>query len=89
MDINADLLQWFVKTSAIHANKFAGSGIINENILSKELAEELHKPIIRKVHSSFVDNIWGDDLGDMQLISTFNEEFRFLLCVIDIFCKYA
>ena len=25
----------------------------------------------------------------MQLISTFNEGFRFLLCVIDIFSKYA
>ena len=39
-----------------------GSGIKNENISSKELAEESHKPIIRKcnkrkVHSSFIDNI--------------------------------
>ena len=25
----------------------------------------------------------------MQLISKFNERFRFLLCVIDIFSKYA
>ena len=25
----------------------------------------------------------------MQLISNFNEGFRFLLCVIDIFSKYA
>ena len=25
----------------------------------------------------------------MQLISKFNKEFRFLLCVIDIFSKYA
>ena len=25
----------------------------------------------------------------MQLISTFNKQFRFLLCVIDIFSKYA
>ena len=25
----------------------------------------------------------------MQLISTFNKGFRFLLCVIDIFSKYA
>ena len=29
------------------------------------------------------------DLADMQLISKFNKEFRFLLCVIDIFSKYA
>ena len=31
----------------------------------------------------------GADLADMQLISTFNERFRFLLCVIDILNKYA
>ena len=28
--------------------KTSGSGIKNENILNKELAEELHKPTIRK-----------------------------------------
>ena len=43
-------------------------------MLNKELAEELHKPIIRKFgkrkkNSPFVDNIWGADLADMQLIS--------------------
>ena len=31
----------------------------------------------------------GADLADMQLISKFNEGFRFLLCVINIFSKYA
>ena len=61
---------------------------------NKELAEELDKPIIRKfkkrkLNSSFIDNIWGTDLADMQLISNFNKEFRFLLCVIDIYSKYA
>ena len=33
--------------------------------------------------------IWGADLPDMQLISKFNKEARFLLCVIDIFSKNA
>ena len=56
-----------------------------ENI---QLADELHKPILRKfkkrkVHSSFRDNIWGVDLADMQLLSKFNKGFRFLLCAID------
>ena len=41
------------------------------------------------MYSSFRDNIWGVDLPDMQLLSKFNEGFRFLLCVIDIFSKYA
>ena len=50
--------------------KTSRSGIKNENISNKELAEELHKPIIRnfnkrKVHSPFIENIWGADLADM------------------------
>ena len=73
--------------------KAKGSRIANnkENI---QLADELHKQIIRKfekrkVYSSFRDNIWGVDLADMQLLSKFNKEFRFLLCVIDAFSKYT
>ena len=90
--------------------KFSGSSIKNENISNKrpldlaraakvsdrrrELAEELHKPIIRKfnkrnVQSPFMDNSWGADLADMQLIRKFNKEFRFLLCVLEIYSKYA
>ena len=70
------------------------SSIKNDNMSHKELAGELHKPIIRKfkkrkVHSTFIDNIWGADLADMQLISKFNEVIRLLLCVIDIYSKYA
>ena len=67
-----------------------GSGV-NENI---KLANELHKPIIRKfnkrkVYSSFKDNIWGADLADMQLLSKFNKGIKYSLCVIDLFSKYA
>ena len=75
--------------------KSTGSGVANNEIKQNlQLAEELHKPIIRKfkkrkVYSGFKDNIWGADLADMQLISKFNKGFRFLLCVIDIFSKYA
>ena len=55
---------------------------------------KLQKPVIRKfnkgkVHLPFTDNIWDADLADMQLISHFNRGFRFLLCVIDIYSKYA
>ena len=50
---------------------------------NEQLAEELHKPIIkkfkrRKVYSAFKDNIWGSDLANMQLTSKFNKGFRFL-----------
>ena len=53
-----------------------------------------YKPIIRKiekrkVHSSFIENICGADLADMQLISKPNKGFRFLTSVIDIYNKYA
>ena len=34
------------------------------------------------------DYIWGADSTDMQLISNFNNRFKFLLCIIDIFSKY-
>ena len=41
------------------------------------------------MYSAFKDNIWGVVLADMQLLSTFNRGFRFLLCVIGVFNKYA
>ena len=73
--------------------KSVGSGakLIPQN---EQLADELHKSIIRKfkkrkVYSAFKDNIWGADLADMQLLSKYNKGIRFLLCVIDIFSKYA
>ena len=68
--------------------------VTNENMSDQLIAEELHKPIIkkfnqRKVHSPFKDNIWGADLADMQLISKFNKGIGFLLCIIDIYSKLA
>ena len=73
-----------------------GSGInLEASSLNNEiLAEKLHKPIIknferRKVYSIFEDNIWGVDLADMQLISKYNKGIRYLLCVIDLFSRYA
>ena len=45
---------------------------------NQQLANELHKPIIRKfmkrkVYSSFKDNNWGIDLADMQLVNKHNK----------------
>ena len=58
------------------------------------LADELHKPVIkkfnkRKVYSQFRDNIWGVDLADMQSLSKNNKGINYLLCAIDLFSKYA
>ena len=43
----------------------------------------------RKVYSLFKDNVQGADLADIQLLSKFNKRIPFLLCLIDIFSKYA
>ena len=64
--------------------KVSGGGIKNENMSNKELAEELHKAIIRKfnkrkVHPPSIDNICVDDLADMQLISKFNKGILFFM----------
>ena len=70
------------------------SGI--QNIPNKKIPEELHKQIIRnfnkrKVHPPFIDNIWGADLADTQLINKVHliKGIRFLSCIIDIDSKYA
>ena len=41
------------------------------------------------MYSSFRDNIWGVDLADMQSLSKYNKEIKYLLCAIDLFSKYA
>ena len=85
----------FDKICALLAHKSTSDGTAkNGNISNKELAGEVHKLIIgkfekRKVQLPFTDNIWGPNLADMHLISKFNKAFRFLLCVINIYSKYA
>ena len=81
--------------------KSMGSGIARSTRKSSSLecsssilADELHKPVIKKfnkikVYSQFKDNIWGVDLADMQSLSRKNKGFKYLLCAIDLFSKYA
>ena len=74
--------------------KSAGSGINTIKSSSSILTDELHKPVIRKflkrkVYSQFKDNIWGVDLADMQSLSRKNKGIKYLLCVIDLYSKYA
>ena len=85
MDINVDLLEWFKK---ILMQKLQVGKL--KIISNKVLAEELRKPIIRKlekskVYSAFIYNILGADPVDIQLISKFNKGFRFLLCFINTY----
>ena len=85
-----DHLQKIKKESKnLYKQEIHDSGIKNENISTKELAEELHKPIIkkinkRKVQSPFIDNVSGADLGDMLLINKFYKGFRFLTFIANM-----
>ena len=70
----------------------SGSGVATDP--NYQLANELHRQIIRKlkrrkVYSSFRDNIWGADLADMQSLSKYNKRSKYLLCTSDPFSKYA
>ena len=74
--------------------KSIGSGIATTKPSSSILADELHKPIIRKfnkrkVYSQFKDNTWGVDLADMQSLSRKNKGIKYILCAIDLYSKYA
>ena len=85
---------FFDKKSQGSGHPLSSASQVANNKENIKLADELHKPIIRKfkkrkVYSSFRDDIWGVDLADMQLLSKFNKGFRFLLCVIDTYSKYA
>ena len=67
-----------------------GSGIASSLIL----ANELHKPIIKKfdkgkVYSQFKDNMRGVDLADMQSLSRKNKGIKYHLWAIDLYSKYA
>ena len=65
-------------------------------MLNQKLSEELHYSLISKFekHISIptfnsINNIWGSDIVDTQLISKFDKRFQILLCVIDTYIKYA
>lgn len=62
--------------------------------LKKQNTYTLHKPIRkkfkrRKTISAGIDYQWQADLADLQKYSKDNNNNRYLLCVIDIFSKYA
>ena len=62
--------------------------------INEQLAEELYKPVIkklkrRKVYASFKDNIWAADLAEMESLSSKNKNDKYLICAIDVFTKYT
>ena len=95
IDIKEVLLLWFIKCFYKNSADRGVTTLANKSSFNNEqLVEKLYKPIIKKskrrtVYSSFQENIWGDNLADMQSIRKLNKGFRFSLCVIGIFSKYA
>ena len=70
----------FLQSIIFSIKNTLGSVVTSEIIPYQQLLEELDKPIIRtfkkrNVHSSFIDNIGGADVSDMQLMSQFDKGF--------------
>ena len=62
--------------------------------VNEHLAEELHKPVIkkfkrRKVYARFKGNIWAANVAERESLSSKNKNFKYLLYVINVFTKYA
>ena len=62
--------------------------------LNEQLAQELLKLVIkkfrrRKIYTRFKNNIWSADLADMESLSSNKKNVKYLLCIIDVFAKYA
>lgn len=62
--------------------------------LRKQKTYTLHKPIRRKFKRrktvvAGIDYQWQADLADVSSMSKFNDKHRYLLCVIDVFSKFA
>ena len=91
MYINAVLHQWFInfliKKLLVNIENYNISNKTLTGNYTNQLLESFRKKT--KVHLSFTTNIWNDDLVTMQLISKLNIGFRFPLCIIYIFSKYA
>ena len=94
MGLASMVYRFFDKTSSGSGDNTHANNERLFNLATQKIAEELYELIFRKfkkrkVYSGFKHNIWGADLADVKLISKFNKGFTFLLCVIDIFSKYA
>ena len=81
-DINVDLLQWsmnfLIKKLLVVVLKMRLFQNGPLDLATRELAEELRKPIIRKfnkrkVQLPFINNIWG---ADLQSVTKYSGNFK-------------
>lgn len=54
----------------------------------------LHRPVRKKFKRNFYsvfhkDELWQADLNDMRSLSKFNDGYAYILCVIDVWSKFA
>jgi hypothetical protein len=60
----------------------------------KTFAQELHKRAIKKYPRRKVtvfrpDEIWAVDLASMESLAESNDGYKWILCIVDVFSKYA
>ena len=62
--------------------------------VNEQLAEDLRKIVIkifrkRKVFAKFKDNVWTEDLAEIESLSSKNKNVKYWLCAVHVFTKYA
>ena len=62
--------------------------------LEEQYTYSLHKPykkpsLYRKTITSGVDDQWQADLVEMREFSEFNDDYNYLLCIVDCFSKFG
>ena len=91
MTIKEVLLKWSI--SDLIKNRLAAVLKMRvcqtSNYQKNDTNQLIENSLKEKYNHILIDNIWGADLADMQLISKFNKVVHFLLCVIDVYSKYT
>lgn len=84
--------------SSVNKLTKAMNGKISKADVSKWLQSQetytLHKPVIKKFPRnkyilSNINELWQADLSDLRTYLEYNDGYKYILCVIDAFSKYA
>ena len=81
---------WYQRALVIMVYTFFDKKAGSEISVNEKLAKELHKLVIknmkrRKSYAWFKDNIWAEDLAEIESLSSKNKNVKYLLCVMDVF----
>ncbi|XP_022174124.1 uncharacterized protein LOC111036422 [Myzus persicae] len=97
LDYNQQEIEnWFQSTDLdkIYGPKKRSNGNIILGKKEREIADELHKParknfVRRRVNVYGKNDLWQADLVEMIPYSRKNKNYKYILCVIDCFTKFA